>query len=169
MENSAQPLPCRIASDEIRALLAYEAQLLNEARYPEWLDLYTQDAVVWVPARADQTDPGEQVSLFYDDRELLELRVKRLDHPLLHSQDPMTRSVRLVGNSTVAADPPADGVDTSVRSNFILLDYRRRVHRFFGGTYEHRLRRQAGVWRIAAKTVRLVNCDDYHANFGIPI
>ena len=169
MNNTAHSLPCRIADEDIQSLLAYEAQLLNEARFADWLELFTEDAVMWVPAQPDQDDPEDQISLFYDDRELLELRVKRLSHPRLHSQDPMTRSVRLVGNSTVARDQLPDSQRITVHSSFILLDYRRRLHRFFGGTYEHRLRREAGQWRIEAKTVRLINADDYHSNFGIPI
>ena len=167
MENHEQALPCRIASEDILSLLAYEAQLLNELRFADWLELFTDDAVVWVPARADQTDPEDQISLVYDDRELLELRVKRLAHPLLHSQDPITRSVRLLGNSTVPVDADPDA--PTIQSNFIMLDYRQRVHRFFGGTYLHELRKLHGQWRIAKKTVRLINCDDYHANLGIPL
>ena len=167
MNHQNTDLPIRVVDDDLRALLAYEAQLLNELRFTEWLQLYTEEAVVWVPARADQENPEDQISLIYDDRELLELRVKRLAHPLLHSQDPMTRSVRLVGNSLMQLDTAPDA--PIVRSDFIMLDYRLRTHRFFGGTYLHELRKHDGQWRIAKKTVRLINCDDYHSNLGIPL
>ncbi len=159
-------IPCRVAPDDVQAFLFYEAQLLNEQRFDDWLDLFTEDAQFWVPARSDQQSGEDEVSLFYDDKELLSLRVKRLGHPLLHSQDPMTRSVRLLSNMTVAAD--FDAGAPVVRSSFVLMDYRQHIHRFFGGTYEHRLRRGAGGWQIAAKTVRLLNCDDHLSNMGIP-
>jgi benzoate/toluate 1,2-dioxygenase subunit beta len=167
MNHQNPDLPYRLAHDDIRSLLAYEAQLLNELRFTEWLRLYTENAVVWVPARADQENPEDQISLIYDDRELLELRIKRLAHPLLHSQDPMTRSVRLIGNSLMQLDTDPD--TPIVRSDFIMLDYRQRTHRFLGGTYLHELREHDGQWRIAKKTVRLINCDDYHSNLGIPL
>lgn len=160
-------IPCRIAPDDVQAFLFYEAQLLNELRFDDWLELYAEDALFWAPARPNQQSGEEEVSLIFDDKELLSLRVKRLAHPLLHSQDPMTRSVRLLSNITVATDFDADA--PVVRSNFVLLDYRQRIHRFFGGTYEHRLRRSAGGWQIAAKTVRLLNCDDHLSNMGIPL
>jgi 3-phenylpropionate/cinnamic acid dioxygenase small subunit len=160
-------IPCRVAPDDVQAFLFYEAQLLNELRFDDWLELFSEDAQYWVPARPDQQSGEDQVSLFYDDKELLSLRVKRLGHPLLHSQDPMTRSVRLLSNITVAVDSDPDA--PLVRSCFVQLDYRQHVHRFFGGTYEHRLRRDAQRWQIAAKTVRLLNCDDHLSNMGIPL
>ncbi len=66
------------------ALIGLEARFLDERRFEEWLDLYTEDAVYWVPAVADQTDPDNHVSLFYDQKPTMRLRVERLRHPGIH-------------------------------------------------------------------------------------
>ena len=58
--------------------LLQEARLLDEARFDDWLALFTADAWYWVPSEPDQADPAETVSLIYDDRRLLETRVRRL-------------------------------------------------------------------------------------------
>ncbi|MEA2987083.1 MAG: hypothetical protein QOD94_3337, partial [Alphaproteobacteria bacterium] len=61
--------------------LVHEARLLDEARFDEWLALFTEDAWYWVPVDAEQKDPFTTVSLIYDDRRLLETRVRRLASP----------------------------------------------------------------------------------------
>ena len=57
--------------------LFHEAQLLDTQRFEEWLALFTEDATYWVPLEQNQKDPHETSSLIYDDRTLLELRVKQ--------------------------------------------------------------------------------------------
>ena len=41
-----------IALDELRRFIEHEAELLDERRFDAWCDLYTEDAVYWVPGRA---------------------------------------------------------------------------------------------------------------------
>ena len=54
--------------------LLHEARLLDEARFDEWLALFTPDAQYWVPSEPKQQSPHDTVSLMYDDRRLLETR-----------------------------------------------------------------------------------------------
>ena len=61
---------------EVEQFLYLEARLLDTQRYEEWLDLYTEDATYWVLLEQGQSDPVETSSIIYDDRTLLELRVK---------------------------------------------------------------------------------------------
>ena len=68
--------------------LIHEARLLDEGFFDDWLALFTEDARYWVPIQANQTDPFETVSLMYDDRRLLETRVRRLSDPRIYSQEP---------------------------------------------------------------------------------
>src|SRR5918995_6662495 len=87
--------------------LVHEARLLDDARFDEWLALFTADAWYWVPIEAEQKNPHETVSLIYDDRRLLETRVRRLASPRIYSQEPRSRTTRMVTNvgiSQVAAD-----------------------------------------------------------------
>jgi benzoate/toluate 1,2-dioxygenase beta subunit len=138
--------------------LAHEARLLDDARFDEWLALFTADAWYWVPTQPDQKDPFETVSLIYDDRRLLETRVRRLASPRIYSQEPRSRTSRMVGNVTVE-EMEADRAACTVRSKFLLVENRRDNQRLFGGTALHRLVQTDGSLRIAWKRVDLVNCD----------
>jgi 3-phenylpropionate/cinnamic acid dioxygenase small subunit len=141
---------------EIEAFLAHEAALLDEARYEEWLALFTADAWYWVPAQIDQKDPFETISLMYDDRRLLETRVRRLKEGVLHAQTPRSAASRQVTNAAIVERQPGGAL---VRSKFVMVEYRRNAQRVFAGTYLHRLVRAAGALKIASKRVNLVNCE----------
>jgi 3-phenylpropionate/cinnamic acid dioxygenase small subunit len=136
--------------------LQHEARLLDEARFDDWLGLFTPDAWYWVPSEPGQADPFTTVSLIYDDRRLLETRVRRLASPRMYSQEPRSRTTRILGNVSIEA---AEQAASTVRSKFIMIEFRRDNQRLFGGTALHRLVRAGGDIRIAWKRVDLVNCD----------
>ena len=77
--STAPRAPCRAA--ECEDFLVHEARLLDEARFDEWLALFTPKAHYWVPSEPNQQSPLDTVSLMYDDRRLLETRVRRLGEP----------------------------------------------------------------------------------------
>ena len=137
--------------------LLHEARLLDEARFDEWLALFTAEASYWVPSEPGQADPLETVSLIYDDRRLLETRVRRLASPRIYSQEPRSRTSRIVANVTIEDD--SDPASTLVRSKFVMIEFRRNEQRLFGGTVFHRLTMLGGALKIASKRVDLVNCD----------
>jgi benzoate/toluate 1,2-dioxygenase beta subunit len=137
--------------------LVREAALLDDGRFDEWLALFTDDACYWVPSEPNQTSPHETVSLIYDDRRLLETRVRRLASPRIYSQEPPSRTSRMIGNVRIEATQPDGGA--LVRSKFLLVEYRREQQRLFAGTCLHQLVPLAGLIRIKMKRVNLVNCD----------
>lgn len=139
------------------SFLIYEARLLDDGFFDDWVDLFTPDARYWVPSQPDQPDPFETVSLMYDDRRLLETRVRRLSDPRIYSQEPRSRTSRLVTNVTI--EPATGDPGVLLRSKFLLVEYRRDEQRLFAGTYEHRLVGEGAAMRIALKKVMLVNCD----------
>src|SRR5580700_219430 len=123
--------------------LLLEARLLDEARFDEWLALFTPEASYWVPSEPGQPDPIETVSLIYDDRRLLETRVRRLASPRIYSQEPRSRTSRIVTNVTIEESGPDSAL---VRSKFMMIEFRRNEQRLFGGTCFHRLvHRDGGV------------------------
>jgi|SRR5829696_8238283 len=136
--------------------LLHEARLLDDARFDEWLALFTADAWYWVPVEPDQKNPFDTVSLIYDDRRLLETRVRRLASPRIYSQEPRSRTSRIVANVTLEESGASA---CTLRSKFLVLEYRREGQRTFGGTVFHRLVLVEGQLRIAWKRVNLVNCD----------
>jgi benzoate/toluate 1,2-dioxygenase beta subunit len=146
------------ASDVARCeqFLIHEARLLDEARFDDWLALFTADAWYWVPSEPGQQSPLDTVSLIYDDRRLLETRIRRLASPRMYSQEPRSRTSRMIGNVTIEQIEEAA---TIVRSKFMMIEFRRDAQRLFGGTQLHRLVGGGDTMQIAWKRVDLVNCD----------
>jgi benzoate/toluate 1,2-dioxygenase beta subunit len=138
------------------AFLLHEARLLDEGKFDAWLALFAADAWYWVPSEPGQTSPHDTVSLIYDDRRLLETRVRRLASPRMYSQEPRSRTSRIVANVTV--EEAEDGAAT-VRSKFVVIEFRRDEQRLFGGTAWHRLVLRDEALAIAWKRIDLVNCD----------
>ena len=150
--------PARLAFDldHCEQFLQHEARLLDEGKFDDWLALFAPDAWYWVPSEPDQADPLETVSLIYDDRRLLETRVRRLSSPRMYSQEPRSRTTRVVANVSIEA---SERESCTVRSKFMMIEYRREQQRLFGGTALHRIVQAAGRIMIAWKRVDLVNCD----------
>ena len=111
------PLADRDLHYEIEQFLYWEACLLDEARFHEWLDLFTEDARYWMPVR--QTIQGRPegnygegqfaVNYFNEDLAQLAARVKRLDTGLAHAETPPSRTRRLITNVRVHVDA-SDGI-----------------------------------------------------------
>jgi 3-phenylpropionate/cinnamic acid dioxygenase small subunit len=141
---------------EIEQFLFHEAWLLDQGRLDEWLGLFTDDATYWVPLQAKQADPLTTSSIVYDDRRLLEIRVRQFQHPRAHARVPAPRTVHQVGNVRVVE---VESRDVRVGSTLVLVEYRRERQRVWAALVEHRLRRTAEGLRIAAKRVDLVNSE----------
>ena len=131
--------------------LFHEAQLLDTQRFEEWLVLFTEDATYWVPLERNQQDPHETSSLIYDDRTLLELRVKQFRHPRAHARAPLARTVHQVGNIVVQ--------DLVVTSTLTVVEFRNERQKLWAGLVEHQLRRERDSFRIARKRIDLVNSE----------
>src|SRR5688500_7590923 len=55
-----------------------EARLIDMHRLDEWLDLFAEDGIYWMPLEWGQTDPRLTTSLMYEDKMLLTIRIERL-------------------------------------------------------------------------------------------
>ena len=63
----------------VTEFLYREARLADEARYAEWLALWTDDGVYWVPATTDPAaDPDKHLSHIYDNRGRLDRHRRRV-------------------------------------------------------------------------------------------
>jgi benzoate/toluate 1,2-dioxygenase beta subunit len=136
--------------------LFHEARLLDAGELEAWLELFTADATYWVPLERGQKDPMETSSLIYDDRTLLELRVKQARHPRAHAHLPLARTVHQVGNVVVLDESASE---TRVASTLTLVEWRNEKQRLWGALVEHRLRRSGESWKISAKRIDLVNSE----------
>src|ERR1051326_4637165 len=68
-----------------------EARLIDEHRLDEWLELFTDDGIYWMPLEWGQTDPKLTASLMYEDKFLLTIRIERLKGNRTFSQKPRSR------------------------------------------------------------------------------
>ena len=151
---------------ECEAFLVEEARILDEGRFDDWLALFTENAWYWVPSEPNQDSRLTTVSLMYDDRKLLETRVRRLVGPRMHAQEPRSRTSRIVANATIRERRPGAAL---VRSKLMMVEYRRGDQRLFAGTCFHDLVRTEGMLRIASKRVDLVNCDAPMEGLVVPL
>lgn len=151
----------------VAAFLYREARLLDERRFEEWRDLFAENGVYWVPVRAEQTDPLHEVSIFYDDRAMMAARIRRLRHPRIHAETPISRAVRSVGNVEVAA-PGAEGI-VEARSVLHMTEFREGAQTGYHGRVAWRLLPAgAGDFRIRLKRVDLVNAEGMHHGMTVP-
>ena len=150
------PAHATVAQGEIERFLYQEARLLDQGRLDEWLALFTEDLTYWVPLEANQADPLNTVSIIYNDRRLLEVRVRQFKHPRAHARVPAPRTVHQVGNVLVLEDA---GREILVASTLVMIEYRKERQRVWGALVEHRLRRTEDGLRIAAKRVDLPNSE----------
>ena len=142
---------------KVESFLYREARLMDENAYDEWLSLWTDDALYWVPCNRDDSDPAREISAIYDDRSRLQGRIDRLKSGVAYAQDPKSRMRRLISNIEIEV---ADNGELIVSSNFMLVELRRSKQDLFAGRTIHRLRPEGDSFRICHKKVLLVNNDE---------
>jgi 3-phenylpropionate/cinnamic acid dioxygenase small subunit len=142
---------------QVEQFLYYEADLMDEHRYDEWLALWTDDALYWVPTGSDEIDPKREISLIYDDRTRLQVRIARLKSGFAHAQEPKSRMRRVISNIVIGE---TDNDAIIVASNFLLVELRRGKQDMFAGRSIHRLRPYQRSFKLVFKKVLLVNNDE---------
>ena len=151
--------------DEFRRLLEREARLLDQLRYDDWLALYAPECIYWVPSTPNAGDPRREISVMFDDRRRLEDRIYRFRTGYAWSQAPASRTVRLVTNVEVFATAHDDS--RMVRSNFLISEFWGDETRVLTGWAGHRLVRDGDGWKVQAKQVNLIDCDQSIRNPSI--
>ncbi len=152
--------------DAVAAFLHREARLLDERRFEEWQALFAPDGVYWVPARAGQTDPLHEVSIFYDDPVMMAARIRRLRHPRIHAEVPPSQAVRSVTNIEVL--PGASGL-VEARSVLLMTEFRAGAQTAYHGRVAWQLEPAAkGDFLIRLKRVDLVNAEGMHRAMTVP-
>ncbi len=148
-------------AEAARELVWREAAALDERRWDDWLALYDEAAVFWVPAwKSEDTpteDPDTEISLIYiASRTQLEERVARVRSGRSAASSPMPRTAHALSNLLVE---PAEGDALRVRSvaTTHLFDLRRRESHLFFSRVEHLLAQSAGRLLIRRKKVLLLN------------
>jgi 3-phenylpropionate/cinnamic acid dioxygenase small subunit len=133
-----------------------EARLLDEKRFDEWYQLFTDDAYYWVPLAPGQKDPQLHNSLAYEDKFLLQLRVERLKSPQAYSQKPESRCHHLLQAPQVESSNKNEFV---LRTPFIYTETRGDESQRYAATAWHTLVWQDKALRIKLKRVDILNAD----------
>ena len=169
--NSSYTYPTQFAlKHELEQFLFHEARCIDEKRWDEWLSLYLEDAIYWVPTDRDQVDPLQQASIVYEDKATLRLRVKRMTHPQAHSLDRRPECTHLISNVMLDKVIEHDHVVYHVSSNFMAFGYQedlRNTQTVYGGKYLHEVARKDEELKIKQKKIILNNCDAPHRNIQI--
>ena len=147
-----------ISKQDLIDFVVREARLLDEKRYEEWNELFTDDGYYWVPLVPDQEDGAQHTSHLYEDKLLRELRIERLKSPRAFSQQPPSRCHHLLQTPTVEAFD-SDAARYVVRSEFHYTESQGDELQFYVGTAFHQLTVQDGALRMTLKRVNLLNCD----------
>lgn len=151
-----------LLTQEITEFLYREAELLDERRYEEWLDLFTEDAHYWVPLRRnvksvelehENTSDLSGISWFDEGKETLTSRVRQIQTGVHWAEEPLSRVCHIVSNVQIlqTARP-----EVTVKSR--MLVYRNRLQDetdFFVGKREDVLRKVDGQWKIAKRKITL--------------
>jgi 3-phenylpropionate/cinnamic acid dioxygenase small subunit len=148
---------------QIEEFLYLEAELLDDRKLREWLELLTDDVRYWMPIRHNTFDrpvdvteelsqPGEGY-YFNDDKKSLTIRVERAYAKNAWAEMPPSRTRHMISNIRSKND---DGNEIAVQSNF--LCYRTRMETdqdMFVGERQDILRRIGDSFKIARRTIIL--------------
>ncbi|WP_304451603.1 aromatic-ring-hydroxylating dioxygenase subunit beta [Nocardiopsis sp. YSL2] len=151
---------------EIEQFLYFEAQLLDEARYSDWLDLLAAEVSYRMPSRGNRlhrdltTEAGGPGDLGHYDEDLasLRLRAARVQQTVAWSDNPPPRVVRAVTNVQATRLPDRGEGAFAVRS--VVNAYRNRLADdidHFTGFRADVLRRGPGGLVLAERTVYLAD------------
>ncbi len=149
---------------EVEDLYYTEADLLDERQYQEWLALFTDDLVYWMPMRKNvsfedrdkETTGPDDIAWFNDDKPTLEKRVGQLLTGIHWAEEPISRVSHLITNIRLvgAAEYLNAGESLTVKSRFFV--YRNRLETetdLLVGRREDVLRREDGALRIARRKI----------------
>lgn len=151
-----------LSAADAATLLYQEALYLDERRWDEWLELYLPTARYWVPAWKTEaelvSDPDREISLiYYESRAGLEDRIWRLKSGLSVASSPLRRTAHAVTNVLVTDASVPGEVEVKATFHVGVFDPRRKTSHAFFGRYLYRLTSTPEGWRIASKTIVLLN------------
>ena len=167
MSGTAPDLRRLLLKQEVEEFLYREAELLDERRYEEWLDLFTEDAHYWMPMRRNVprdeperefTRHGTDVNWFDEGKDTLSRRVRQILTGVHWAEEPPSRICHIVSNIQIVPVTPDDAPpgEVAVKSRFLV--YRNRVETetdLLVGKREDLLRRANGDWKIARRKIIL--------------
>lgn len=140
--------------NEVEQFLYREARLADENRYTEWESLWADDGVYWVPANSADIDPEVEMSIIYDNRSRISIRIKQFLSGKRFSAEPEVKVRRTTSNLELLAE---EGDEVTVGCNAVYFVSAESSDQLWGSRNEFVLRRVSGDFEIVRKNVFLVN------------
>ena len=146
---------------ELMPFYIREAWLLDERKFKEWLELFTDDVLYFMPRRKNvprreahrELTPLGDLAILEEDKRYLQMRVARLDTGMAWAEDPPSRTRHMIGN--LEAEFLENG---EVGAKTAFLVYRSHLetdHQLLSGYREDVLRKVDGGWKVAKRTIVL--------------
>ncbi len=140
--------------EDVTQFIYLEARLQDNHDYDAWEALWTDDGIYWIPANGEGTDPENEMSIIYDNRSRISLRIKQFHTGKRFSQTPQSRLRRLVSNIEILQN---EGGEVVATANAMVFESATRGDQVWVSRNEYKLRRVDSQWRMAGKKVILVN------------
>jgi p-cumate 2,3-dioxygenase beta subunit len=141
---------------EVEDFLYKEAELLDDWRLSEWLDLFADEAIYKVPPLADPNlTTSNALFVVHDNKPILRSRVQQLLDGTAWAESPRSKICRLITNVRVEIT----GNSVRTRANFHVHKSRRDQTSDFYGEYRHQLIRNQGTFLIVERLAILAHND----------
>jgi len=139
----------------VEQFLYRQAELLDSKQWKEWVDLFSDDGIYWMPPERSYTTWDGTPAIFAEDKNLMNVRMGRVLHPDAWSQRPLWGTNHVVSN-VVLKNVSGSG-DVEVTSRFHMMELRRDDVRHFAGSYLHKLKKTGDGYRIQLQRVDMTN------------
>lgn len=146
---------------KLKEFVLHENELLDNAQFNEWYDLFSDDGMYWVPGSRGQTDPINQMSIALENKLLLKLRIERLSHHRAFSLQPGVHSMRVVQEAKVRSTELNDNGCIVVETNVMYSEFQKPNLYSYPAKITYQLRPKDVSWEIVEKRVDLLNVDGY--------
>ena len=159
---------------EVEQFLYREARMLDERRFHEWLELFTDDVRYWMPGRSNRypkiskaiaiLDPDryteeelsreDELAIMDETKETLCRRIARLHTGMAWAEDPPSRTRHMLSN--IEVEPGDAATEVKVYANFMVYRSRAETEQdFYVGARQDVLRQVDGAWKIARRKIIL--------------
>ncbi len=140
---------------DVEQFLYRQADCLDRKQWQDWIDLFAPEGIYWMPPDASYQTWDGQPAIFAEDKNLMTVRMLRMQHPDAWSQRPQWGTNHVVSN--VVIRKAAKNGDVEVQSRFHMMEMRRDDIRHFAGSYLHQLRQTKSGYRIKLQRVDMTN------------
>jgi 3-phenylpropionate/cinnamic acid dioxygenase small subunit len=162
-DTALQALERLLLREEIEQFLYMEADLLDERKFDEWIELIADDIHYHMPIRRnvkfgeqhrENSSAQNEISWFDEGKRTLSGRVRQINTGIHWCEEPFSRIRHIVSNVRVVE---VDGDEVKVNSNFFVWQNRLRDEvNLFAGKREDVLRRDETTgWKIAKRLILL--------------